>query len=306
VAARRAIAGHLARTGVAARVEPGCGTGRWRVRYEVREAPNVAIVLPTGGRLELLRPCLEGLFARTSYPHYEIVIIDNSKSDAVRQYVESLHEAKISYLDQRGRPFNYSALNNLAVHETTAPLLLFLNDDITLTDEEWLTALVEQGQRPTVGAVGARLLYPSGLIQHAGVVMGLWQNTGHAFRNLPDTSEAYFGFPQVMRNCSAVTAACMMTKRDLFLRLGGFDEVHLAVAFQDVDYCLRVREAGLYVVYTPHCTLIHHEAVTKAEKIANPREVGYMQTRWAAVIASDPFYSPHLARNSEDYGLRLA
>ena len=182
--------------------------------------------------------------------------------------------------------------------------MLFLNDDTTIVDAEWLTALVEHAQRPSVGVVGAKLLYPFGLIQHAGVVMGLWENTGHAFRNLPGDSQAYFGFPQIVRNCSAVTAACMMTKRDLFLRLGGFDETHLAVAFQDVDYCLRVCEAGLRVVYTPFCTLVHHESVTKDEKLGNPREVRYMQTRWADVIARDPYYSPHLSRKAEDYRLR--
>src|SRR5207302_1862343 len=150
-----------------------------------------------------------------------------------------------------------------------------------------------------------KLVYPFGLIQHAGVVMGIFENTAHAFRNLPADSRTYFDFPQIVRNCSAVTAACMLTKRKLFLDLGGFNESRLAVAFQDVDYCLRVRQAGLFIVYTPYCVLVHHESVTKDEKIVNPKEVRYMQQRWAEVIAKDPFYSPNLTRKAEDYSLRM-
>src|SRR5262249_3144982 len=148
--------------------------------------------------------------------------------------------------------FNFSALNNMAVKQSASPLVLFLNDDTTMVHADWLSALVEHGQRPSVGIVGAKLLYPFGLIQHAGVIMGGFENTAHAFRNLPADCRTYFDFPQIIRNCSAVTAACMMTKRQLFQDLGGFNETRLAVAFQDVDYCLRVCQAGFSVVYTPY------------------------------------------------------
>jgi len=304
-AAKRAITEHLARKQVVARVEPGVAIGRWRVRYEITEHPKVTVVLPTGGRLELLRPCLESLFSTTDYPNYDIVLVDNSKGSDVNEYVTALANPRITYVDYRNRPFNYSALNNFAVQQTQAPLVLFLNDDTTIVRADWLSALVEHGQRPSVGVVGAKLVYPFGLIQHAGVVMGIFENTAHAFRNLPADSRTYFDFPQIVRNCSAVTAACMLTRRKLFLDLGGFNETRLAVAFQDVDYCLRVRQAGLFIVYTPHSMLIHHESVTKDEKLGNPKEVRYMQQQWAEVIANDPFYSPNLTRKAEDYSLRM-
>jgi GT2 family glycosyltransferase len=304
-AAKRAITEHLKRNQVAAQVEPGIATGRWRVKYEIIGHPQVSIVLPTGGRLELLRPCLDSLFRTTDYPNYNILLVDNSKSAAVQEYITGLANKRISYIDYRNRPFNFSALNNYAVKQTQAPLLLFLNDDTTIVHEDWLSALVEHGQRPSVGIVGAKLVYPFGLIQHAGVVMGIFENTAHAFRNLPADSRTYFDFPQIVRNCSAVTAACMLTKRKLFLDLGGFNETRLAVAFQDVDYCLRVRQAGLFVVYTPYCLLVHHESVTKDEKLGHPKEVRYMQQQWAEVITNDPFYSPNLTRKAEDYSLRM-
>jgi GT2 family glycosyltransferase len=265
----------------------------------------VTLILPTGGRLELLQPCLESLFAKTSYPNYEVSLVDNSKASAVCDYVRGLDNHRISYLDWRNRQFNYSALNNYAVRQSASPLVLFLNDDTTIIEPDWLTAMVEHGQRPSVGIVGAKLLFPFGLIQHAGVVMGIYENTAHAFRHLPGDSRAYFDFPQIVRNCSAVTAACMLTKRDLFLKLGGFDETNLAVAFQDVDYCLRVVEAGYFVIYTPYSVLLHHESVTKDEKLAHPREVRYMQQKWRKVIENDPFYSPHLTRTAEDYSIRI-
>jgi GT2 family glycosyltransferase len=187
---------------------------------------------------------------------------------------------------------------------TTAPILLFLNDDTTMINRHWLAALVEQGQRSSVGAVGAKLLYLSGTIQHAGVVMGLSENCNHVFKDIPGSSKHYFGFAQIIRNCSAVTAACMLTRRAVFQEMQGFDEHNLAVAFQDVDYCLRLCRAGYYIVYTPLASLVHHESVTKDEKIPNMREVIYMQTKWADVIANDPFYNPNLTRKALDYSLR--
>ena len=307
IAAQNAIADYLKRNHTAARVEQGVATGRWRVRYEILEWPRVAVIMPTGGNLDLLGPCLESVFSKTDYPNYEIVLVDNSKGPHVQQYFASLHNrnGKLSYIDYRNRSFNFSALNNFAVRQITAPLILFLNDETEATDPDWLTAMVEHGQRPTVGAVGAKLLFPSGFIQHAGVVMGIYENTAHAFKNLPGDSGAYFDFPQIVRNCSAVTAGCMLTKRNLFLELGGFDEKDLRTAFQDVDYCLKLCQRGYFVVYTPYAVLFHHESVTKKEKVANLREVRFMRRKWGKMIARDPYYNPHLTRKLEDYSLNL-
>jgi GT2 family glycosyltransferase len=307
LAARRAIGDYLERNHIRATVEPGVGVGRWRVRYEVVDNPKVTVIMPTGGRLELLQPCLESIFAETGYPNYEILLLDNSRGPEVAQYAsaESTRWNRLRYLDYRNRPFNFSTLNNDAVRTVDSPLILFLNDDMTVRTPEWLTAMVEHGQRPSVGAVGAKLVYPSGSIQHGGVFMGVYGNTGHAFKYLPADSRHYFDLAQVIRDSSAVTAACLLTRREVFWELNGFDEKNLPVAFQDVDYCLRLCKAGYSVVYTPHAVLTHHESMTKAEKHPNFHEVRYMQKTWADVIAHDPYYSPHLSRRYEDYRIRV-
>jgi GT2 family glycosyltransferase len=157
-----------------------------------------------------------------------------------------------------------------------------------------------------VGVVGAKLLYPDGRIQHAGVVMGLYDNCGHAFKALDGGVSHYFDFSDVIRNVSAVTGACLMTKRDIFWEVGGFDEDDFAVAFNDIDLCLKIGSLGYRVLYTPHALLYHHEAFSKTSKdlIPHPQEVARMREKWASVIERDPFYSPNLTRNEEDYSLR--
>lgn len=303
----RVVMDYFARNNIRGRLQEGSRPGQWIVRYELSEHPKVAVIMPTGGRMELLRPCLESLLSKTDYPNYEILLADNSKAQDVKEYAASLPRVSggLHYLDFRGKKFNFSTINNFAVGKTEAPLVLFLNDDTTMVNSDWLTALVEHAQRPRIGAVGAKLLYPSGDIQHGGVVMGIYGCTSHAFKYLPSDTQQQFGFAQIVRNCSVVTAACMLTRKSVFEEVGGFDEKHLAVAFQDVDYCLKLTTSGYNIVYTPAALLIHHESVTKDEKMPNMREVRYMQKKWTEVIAHDPFYSPNLTRIAEDYSLRV-
>jgi GT2 family glycosyltransferase len=303
-AARRTIADYLARNQIAGHVEPGVAAGTWRVRYEIRDKPKVTVIIPTGQNVGMFRRCLDSLFAKTDYGHFDVMAVDNSKGTDVQRLLSnfSAQEEQLIYVDYRNRPFNFSAINNFAVRRASTPLVLFLNDDTEVVSPEWLTALVEHGQRRTVGVVGAKLLYPTGAIQHAGVVMGIGENAGHAFKHLRRGLRGYFDFPDVVRDCSAVTAACMLTKRDLFLELGGFNEVDLAVGFQDPDYCLRVRRAGYLVVYTPYCVLLHHESASRSRRV-DWAEVRYMQKNWADVIAHDPYYSPNLTRRAEDYSI---
>jgi GT2 family glycosyltransferase len=308
-AARLALQDHLARQNIAAEVEAGCSLGRWRVKYALPEQPGVSIIIPTGGNIPLLEQCIQGLLEKTGYRPFELVLVDNSRSDAVQGLFARTTQrwAKCRYLDCRNQSFNYSRLNNLAVQATNEPLLLFLNDDTVPINPDWLEAMVEQGQRPEVGAVGAKLLYFDNTIQHAGVVMGIYGNSAHAFKNMPadERNPIYFDLPHVIRNCTVVTAAGLLMRREVFNQVGGFEEIHLPVAFQDVDLCLKVREQGYRIVYTPHARLYHYEAKTKAERIPNPYEIRYMQQKWAHVIAHDPYYNPNLTRLREDYGLAL-
>jgi GT2 family glycosyltransferase len=303
---RRALEDTIVRRGLRAAVEKGLHPGTWRVRYALPEPPEVTAIIPTGGKLELLRPCLEDLLEQTDYPRLDVLVVDNSQDDAVERLVIELSRkhANLRRVAEPRKPFNFSALVNAGARHAESPYLLMLNDDISVIDPDWLTAMIEHVQRPGVGVVGAKLLYPDDTIQHAGVVLGPFRGSVHAYKRLPGDDPGAFDLPNVIRNFSAVTFACAVIDRALFDRLGGLDETNLPVAFNDTDYCLRVREAGYDVVYTPFARLYHHESVTKTV-IAHPHEIAFLRQRWADVIAHDPFYNPNLTRKAEDGRLNM-
>ena len=284
------------------------GACRYRVRYPIVGEPRVTILIPTGGHKNVFR-ALDQVLEKTTYKNYEIVVIDNSHAARVQEYVARLtaRKAPVRHMDWRGKPFNFARMNNEAVRGVDTPYVLFLNDDTAVISPEWLTAMLEHAQRKEVGAVGAQLWYPNGIIQHAGVVMGIHGNCSHAFKGLPGGLPHYFDFPNLIRNCSAVTGACLLVARDKFLEAGAFDEVNLAVAFQDVDLCLKLLELGYRNVYTPYAKLYHFESATKTEKdkIPDPVEDAFMKKKWAKYIADDPYYNPNLARRREDFSLAI-
>mgnify|MGYP005813042883 CR=1 FL=1 len=294
----RAVERALQRRGVAAAVE----RTRWpvcRVRYALRATPTVSLVIPTRDRGALLRRCIESIDGRSTWDRRELVVIDNG----------TRHPASLRYLRQVAarhavvrdpRVFNWSALNNAAAHRSTGDVLLFVNDDVEVIAPEWIEAMLEHAQRPDVGVVGAKLLYPDGTLQHAGVVLGVGQSANHAFRGIPDGAPTYCHLAHTVREVSAVTGACMMLRRDVFERVGGFDE-RLSVAFNDVDLCLRAQQLGLRVVYSPHAVLLHHESATR-RKGHPAREEELLAERWQAVLGRDPYYNPNLSR-SDDYAL---
>jgi O-antigen biosynthesis protein len=291
------------------RVEDGLHPGRWRVRYPIPKGSRVSILIPTAGKIKILERNLLSLWTKAGHEDFEVVIIDNSrKGDAVEKYVDELYHKghRIRRFDQRGEPFNYSRLNNKAVAICDSPLLLFLNDDTEGITDGWLTAMVELAVRPEVGAVGAKLLYPNGLIQHAGVTMGLFGICGHSFKGLKGSGRYYYDFPDLIRNVSAVTAACVMIRSDVFRSVGGFDEATFPIAYNDIDLTLRVAAAGYRILYTPHALLYHFEAFSKSASDfhPHPNETLAFKNRWREVIARDPFYNPNLTRHNEDWGLR--
>ncbi|MDQ2653132.1 MAG: glycosyltransferase, partial [Chloroflexota bacterium] len=303
---RQAVTAALARRRVKAEVTPGLHPGVWRVRYDIPDLPGVTAVIPTGGKLTLLRPCLDDLLTKTSYPNLDILLVDNSQGDDVANLVAELSQQypNVRRIVDDRKPFNYSALINASIPHVETPLVLMLNDDITVIDPDWLTAMVEHAQRPEVGIVGAKLLYPDDTIQHAGVILGPFGGSVHVFKRLPGHEPGYFDLPDAVRNYSAVTFACALIDRAVFEEIGGLDAENLPVAFNDTDFCLRTREAGFEVVYTPHAALYHHESVTKTV-IAHPSEIGYLRERWAGVIAHDPYYNPNLTRQGEDARLNM-
>ena len=298
---RRAVEQHLTRKGVEARVEE-IGICRYRVKYKIVGEPEVAIIIPTGGS-HTLDTALKSVLSSSTYKNFRVVVVDNSRqgvTDTVTAFRGGPHPVEL--LNCRNLPFNFSRLCNKAAQATTSEYLLFLNDDTSVITPDWIESMLEHAQRESVGAVGSLLLFPNGTIQHAGVVNGLFEFAGHCFRGLPN-SPFYFDFSHLIRNCSGVTGACLMTKRDMFDSVGGFDEPNLPTCFQDVDLCLKMLDKGYRIVYTPFAKLFHYESFSK-KAVADLPELKYMKQRWAHYINDDPYYNPNLTRCAEDYSLR--
>lgn len=277
--------------------------GRVRVAYHVTGMPLVSVIIPTKDRWDMLRQCVESIEALTGYPSYEIVVIDNeSRVPKAKDYLITLSEKWSVY--QFPDPFNFSQINNFGASKARGEFLLFLNDDTQVISRDWLHAMVAQAQRVGVGAVGAKLLYPSGKIQHAGVVLGVRGVAAHAFRHLPGDQEQYHGLSSVMRNCSAVTAACMLVSAKTFSQIGGF-EPRLRVEYNDVDFCLRLIREGYRIVYAPDALLVHHENASRRGG-RHPEDEAYFLSRWGERIREgDPYYNPNLTSSREDWSIQV-
>lgn len=303
-AGHKALAEHLERLRQDAAVVE-LGPGRYRVQYRLSGNPEVRIVIPTGGN-RLLKDAVRSALEKSTYRNYSIVVVDNTRDGGVPHLLadELQRSDRIAVLDRVGQPFNFSALCNSGARGFMGDYLLFLNDDTTVVSPDWLEALLEHAQHASVGAVGGLLLFPDLRIQHAGVLLGVYGIGGHAFRLLDSRQHHYFMFPELTRNCSAVTGACLMTRRQSFEEVGGFDEQNLPTCFQDVDYCLKLVEKGYRIVYTPHARLLHHESATK-RSVAEGNEIEYMRNRWRRCISDDPYYNPNLSRRREDYSLNF-
>lgn len=306
-AGRRAVTEHLARgaEGGEATILPA--SGHIRVRWPLpHPAPSVGIVVPTrDGRL--LRQCIESILATTRYPAYRILIVDNGSRDpAVLDYLEVRRGDRVEVI-RDPRPFNYSALNNAAVARCDADLVCLLNDDTQIVDPGWLEEMVREVTRPRVGAVGAKLLYEDGTIQHAGVVLGIGDVAGHAYRRFPRQADGDMGRLKLAQGMSAVTGACMLVRRQAWDEVGGLDEQRLAVAFNDVDLCLKLGRAGWKVVWTPYAELFHLESLSRGTELLREREfaaeIDCMKQRWSGVLRADPAYNPNLTLNWEDWTL---
>jgi GT2 family glycosyltransferase len=311
VHARRAIADHLREREIEAEVGPGLCPNFHRVRYLLPDpAPRVSIIIPTRDRVDLLERCIAGILRRTDYPDFEILVVDNqSKEPATLAYLTKLTADPAVRILSYDRPYNYSAINNLAASEATGPLLCLLNNDTEMIGADWLSEMASQAVRPGIGAVGAMLYYPEDQIQHAGVITGIGGVAGHAHHRLPRGDPGYFGRAALVQNLSAVTAACLVMPKCLYYQLGGLNETELAVAFNDVDICLRIREVGYRIVWTPHAQLYHHESASRGpdthpDRIERFRaEVGYMMRRWGHLLNLDPYYNPNLRLDGADFGL---
>jgi glycosyltransferase involved in cell wall biosynthesis/GT2 family glycosyltransferase len=305
-AARRAIGDHLLRQGIPGQVV-ACPENieSHRVIYDVdKPEPLVSIVIPTRDLVQLLEQCVRSLRERTDYGQIEIVIVDNDSTEkATHEYFRELESKQIARVVPAPGPFSFSRLINCGAEAARGELLAFLNNDTEASESGWLREMVSHAVRPEVGAVGARLWYPDGTLQHGGTILGLGGVAGHAYHRIPRGHPGYFNRAFLQGNYSAVTAACMVLRKKVFVDLGGFDESNLEIDFNDVDFCLRLRKRGLQIVWTPYANLIHHESVSRGHHLSPEalsqflREARYMQQKWTADLLCDPFYSLNFSLN---------
>jgi len=317
-AAEKVITEHLLRSGVNARISPTKGS-YWRVHYPVPSpAPLVTLIIPTRNRLNFLKPCIESLLAKTTYPRFEILIVDNGSDDpATLDYLTAVTQvdpsapapaATVRVVTFPGE-FNFSAINNFGVSQTTAPLVGLLNNDLEIIHGDWLDEMVSQALRPEIGCVGAKLYYPDDRIQHAGVILGIGGIAAHAWQTHPRGAAGQAHRNLLQQNLSAVTAACLLIRREVFLQVGGLNADQLKVAFNDVDFCLKVRATGLRNLWTPYAELYHHESASRGQEDTLEKrdrfrsEVEYMSAQWGDALLNDPAYNPNLTLTINDFTL---
>jgi glycosyltransferase involved in cell wall biosynthesis len=310
-AQRRVVEAHLQRTGQLAHVSISHGLSHLRIdRRVIGVAPKVSLLILTRDKLSFLKPCVDSLLERTKYTNFEVVIVDNgSKEPETLEYFREIQRGHANVRVHRDdRPFNFSALNNFGVEHCSGEVFGFLNNDLKFTNGEWLERMVAQVVREEVGVVGARLLFPNNLLQHGGIILGIDGVAGHNHKGLVREDPGYFNRAILSQNVSAVTAACMLVRRDVFNLVGGFDD-KLSVAFNDVDFCLRIRAAGFRVVYEARAEAFHYESATRGyettpERLSRfERERSLMKARWGRNLDFDPYYNPNLSLMTEDFSL---
>jgi GT2 family glycosyltransferase len=308
-AGRRALEDYVRRNQIDAEVLPGGAPGLYRVRRRIRGAPLVSIIIPTAGKLrgdgrDVLAQAIRSVTELTSYPHYELIVVLGGTSTGHDLPASSRHALEgtrhqVVKVERLGL-FNFSTSVNAGAAAASGDHLLLFNDDLEAIDGDWLTSMLELSQEPGIGAVAPKLLYPDGRLQHIGIVLGVAGVAAHAFHQHPGVSPGYGGSAMIVRNYSAVTAACLMSRRSVFDEVGGFDE-RFPIDFNDIDYCLRVRRAGYRVVYTPWAQLHHHESASFGARRQDFTVLSEMRRRWADVIDNDPYYNPNLTRDFPDY-----
>jgi len=309
--ARRALTEHFERTGEAVTLSRIIG-GHWHAAYPLpTERPLVSIIIPTRNAGSLVQLCLASIFARTNYAPYEILLVDNRSDDpeSLAIFAAAERDDGVRVLNYDA-PFNYSAINNFAAAQAKGEVLCLLNNDIEVLEGFWLDEMVAHAIRPSVGAVGARLYYPDLRVQHAGVITGLGGVAGHGFKYFErgDPGTPQFR-PHVAQNLSAVTAACLVIRKSVYFEAGGFDETELTVAFNDVDFCLKVVALGYRNVYAPYAELVHHESASRGKEDTPDKirrfqaEIAAIKARWGERLLVDPAYNPNLSLDTEDFAL---
>lgn len=293
-------------------VESGLLSNTYKVNWAIPECPPlVSIIIPTKNSKELVDQCIGSLYALTTYQNFEVLLVDNQSDDTdALNYFDELDKANKVRLLTYNHPFNYSAINNFAVQQAKGDIIVLMNNDIEIISGNWLAEMVSHCCRNDIGCVGAKLYYPNHTIQHAGVITGIGGVAGHSHKYFPKNHPGYFKRLKVTQNLSAVTGACLSVRKSVYEEVGGLNEESLTVAFNDVDFCLRVQKAGYRNLWTPYAEMNHYESVSRGEedtpqKVARfNKEVAYMQNTWGKQLENDPCYSPWLSLTKEDFSLR--
>ena len=294
--AKSSLTNHFKKTGIDATIENGFSPNTYRVNYKLNTEPKVSIIIPTKDKKELLQRCIQSIEGNTTYKNWEIIIIDNnSRDEKTIHYFESLPYEILQY----DEPFNFSKINNLAVSKAKGDYLLFLNDDTAALEPNWLTEMVSLCQQKNVGVVGPKLVHYDQTIQHAGAVFLKSGSGFHPFQRFLETDSGYFNFINVIRDFSAVTGACLLVKKSVFTKIGGFDD-NFDLYYGDSDLCFKIRELGLKIIYNPNA-ILRHDGSTKirqAVRLFVPVENHHdFINKWKVVKYGDPFYNPNLSWN---------
>ena len=310
--ARCVINEHLQRRNLPAVATHTEVPGGYRVTYQLPDPPpSVSIIIPTYNNLRVLKNCVETLLEKTNYPAYEIVIVDNLSDDAdTLSYLAAIHDRRVRVLRYQSE-FNFSAINNYAVSASESQVVVLVNNDTEVCNGDWLIEMVSQVSRPGIGAVGAKLFYAEGRIQHAGVLLGMGPDrvAGHAFKGFHRDEIGAMGRTRLVQQYYAVTGACLAVKREKYLEVGGLDEENLAIAFNDVDFCLKLRAAGYHNLWTPYAQMYHYESYSRGYDVTEEKrnrfilERDYMHRRWGDWLQSDSNYNPNLTRDFDNFNL---
>ena len=313
-AGRKALENSFSKSGIAADIDDGAFPGTYRTTYKIQGTPLVSIVLPFKDQPQLLDRCLESVFSQTHWKNLEVIAIDNNSEQAETRDIIAKWKPwgpAVRFLEY-SRPFNYSAICNFGVAEASGEFIVLLNSDIEITSGDWIESLLSFAQLREVGAVGAKLFYPDQTIQHAGIVVGIGDGAGHPYKHFQPSQRGYFLRLGLAHNVSAVTGALLMVSKQKFEDVGGLDETDFGVAYNDVDFCLKLTKADHRTVLNPHCQAIHHESSTRGYDLGSQNqsrhdaEKNQLNKKWQVVFnAGDPYYNPNLTLAREDYSLNF-
>ena len=309
--AKKALEEHLKRTGLKGEVKDGLCLSTYQITYDITKNPKISIIIPNKDHYKDLDKCINSIINKSSYRNFEIIIVENgSKEENTFKFYKELKERENVKIIEWNKSFNYAAINNFAVNHSEGEILLFLNNDMEIINPDWLERMVEHVIRKEIGAAGAKLYYPDNTIQHGGVIIGIQGAAGHAHKNFNRNNSGYFARLMIIQNLSAVTAACLMMRKEVFREIEGFDERY-TVAFNDVDLCLKLREKNYLIIWTPYAELYHYESETRGledtpeKQERAKKEVDLLKLKWKGIFEKgDPYYNPNLTLDKEDFSLK--